>query len=239
MSSPAATPNQTSGFHGGGIRLEKTSLPTCSGKRSEWPEFKAVWRSLAEPNIHDRSALAYQLKSSLRGSALEKVRNVYVTRPNAHDLLWSRLSEFYDDTSACVQSALDTLNKLKPLKEDNYKGVVYMVNQVEAVHAQLQELGQLGIVTMREVDKLSDLLPASTKMLWMRIYHQLSQPEKLHPFDCFLNFLLNERASVARLAEVHKKVEVSGTTNYGSQAVKKNQSCVVHPEGTHKTSECR
>ena len=34
--------------HGSTIQTKKPALPTFSGDRADWPEFKCVWRSLAE-----------------------------------------------------------------------------------------------------------------------------------------------------------------------------------------------
>ena len=45
-----------------GIHLKKMSLPTFSGQRKDWPEFKTVWKQLAEGAIKNKTALAHELK---------------------------------------------------------------------------------------------------------------------------------------------------------------------------------
>ena len=37
-------------------------LPTFSGHRRDWPEFKTVWRSVAESALRNKTALAHELK---------------------------------------------------------------------------------------------------------------------------------------------------------------------------------
>ena len=61
------------------IRLKKTALPTFSGLRKDWPEFKAVWKQLAENAYRNNTALAHELKRSVRGEASQRMKSVYVT----------------------------------------------------------------------------------------------------------------------------------------------------------------
>ena len=231
------------------VYLKKTALPEFSGLRKDWPEFKAVWKRLAEGAIRDRTVLAHELKRSLKGQAKEKIVNVYVTRPEAYEIMWQRLSEFYDDTTASVQAALDGLCKLKSVQENDYKGIVHLTDSVESTYVQLLELGQTEVLSMREVDKISELLPPSVKMLWIRTYHQLPLHVKLKPLETFMKFLSTERAAVARLAENSKKTTGhSSSSNFVAKSDSKPQisqskksACVVHREETckHKTSECK
>jgi len=230
------------------IHVKRSSLPEFSGHRKDWPEFKAVWRELAESAYGSKAALAYELKKSLKGAAKDRVKNIYITRPEAYDLMWLRLSEHYDDCSASVQSALEGLHRLKPVKDDDFKGVVHLVDEVEAAYAQLNELGKTDILSMREIDQISELLPSNTRMLWVRLYHELDQNARIRPLDSFMQFLFRERASVVRLAEQQpkKKVHQSGsfaTSNDKSKPAANGQKgkpcCVVHKETSkHKTSEC-
>ncbi|PFX34723.1 hypothetical protein AWC38_SpisGene333 [Stylophora pistillata] len=45
-----------------------------------WPEFKTVWKQLAEGTIKNKTALAHELKSSVKGEASQRIKSVYVTR---------------------------------------------------------------------------------------------------------------------------------------------------------------
>lgn len=229
------------------IHIQKVKLPEFSGLRKDWPEFKATWRELAERALTCKTALAVELKRSLKGAAKEKVKNVYVTKPDAYDVIWKRLSDYYDDVGAGVSSALDCLKRLKPVKEDDYKGLVQLVDEVEGVHAQLEELGQVEVISAREVDSISELLPNFTKMIWIRSYSDFDDEDKVKPFKKFLEFLDNERASVARLAESQKPKSSRHTDTNAVSLGKSSQkqfnkpSCVVHKGENvkHKTADCK
>ena len=190
-------------------------------------------------------ALAYELKRSLKGEAANKVKNVYVTKPEAYDTMWTRLSEYYDDVSAGVHTALGSLRKLRQVKEDDFKGLVHLVDEVEGVYAQLEELAQVDVVTAREIDAICDLLPCNTKMMWARVYHKLGVEEKVKPFATFLNFITTERASVARLAESQKSKnsrQTDSNLSHGKSLHKATGkiSCVLHKgDVKHKTADCK
>ena len=42
------------------------SLPTFNGLRKDWPEIKAVWKSVAEAVYTNKTALAHELKNLLK-----------------------------------------------------------------------------------------------------------------------------------------------------------------------------
>ena len=86
------------------VRLKKISLPVFSGQRKDWPEFKTVWKQLAENAYTNQAALASELKRSVRGEAKERIKSVYVTKPEAYEIMWKKLETYYNDTSASVQS---------------------------------------------------------------------------------------------------------------------------------------
>ena len=54
-------------------------------------------------------------------------------------------------------------------------------------------------LTMRDVVRVSDLLPGHSKIEWIRKYHELPPADKIHPFDEFMKFLDKEWEAVIRL----------------------------------------
>ena len=48
-------------YNNANINLKKTPLPTFSGHKSDWPEFKAVGKQLAESGYTKKTALAHEL----------------------------------------------------------------------------------------------------------------------------------------------------------------------------------
>ena len=127
------------------VQVKKMSLPTFN----DWPEFKAVWKSVAEAVYANKTALAHELKRSVKGEANKRIRSVYITKPEAYDVMWRRLENYYEDVEASVQAALEDLHKLKAVSEDDYKGLVELIDEIESAYSQLEELNQLNILTMR------------------------------------------------------------------------------------------
>ena len=234
-----------------GIHLKKMSLPTFSGQRKDWPEFKTVWKQLAEGAIKNKTALAHELKTSVKGEASQRIKSVYVTNPEAYDVMWKKLEDYYDDTSATVQAALEDLQKLKPV----YRGLVEFVDVVVSSYSQLEELNQLNTLTTRDIDFVNGLLPNHLRLEWMRKYHDMSQTEKIQPFESFMKFLEREREAVARIAEYQPRrrttLEVPKTGDRGKELThqgtvtgqdkKQFYQCAFHRRDTikHKTSDCK
>ncbi|CAB3984060.1 Hypothetical predicted protein [Paramuricea clavata] len=156
---------------------------------------------MAESASYYKTALAHELKNSVKGEAKHRIKSVFVTKPKAYDIMWEKLECHYGDPTASVQAALEDLQRLKPVKEEDYKALVELVDDVESAYSQLEELNQLNTLTMRDVDNLTDLLPTHLKVDWRRKDRDLSSAEKLQPFTPLMNFLDRERSVVARLAE--------------------------------------
>ena len=55
------------------IQIKKVSLPTFSGQRKDWPEFKAVWKSVAEAVYANKMALAHELKRLAKSEASKRI----------------------------------------------------------------------------------------------------------------------------------------------------------------------
>ena len=107
---------------------------------------------------------------------------MYITRSEAYDTMWKKLEAHYDDTSASIQAALAPLQQLKPVESEDYTAVIELVDEVEAAYCQLQELNHVNILTMRDVDHISEHLPSHIRVEWIRKYHDMSSGEKVNPF---------------------------------------------------------
>ena len=189
----------------GEVRLEKISLPTFSGQRSDWPEFKTVWKNLAERHYTNKTALAHQLKKAVSGEAKQRIKCVYITKPDAYEQMWTKLEAYYDDKSASIQAALEGLSTLKSVVQDDYRALVQLVDAVEIAYCQLDELGNLDALTTRDVDKICALLPSQLRSDWNRNFFDLTPLEKIKPMPKFMSFLRRERNAVSRLAEAQKQ----------------------------------
>ena len=208
-SSRAAPFSQSSGYYPGPLTVnqpdilhtKRPSLPTFSGDRADWPEFRCVWTALAESQYSNKVQLAMELKRSCKGKAADRVRHIYVTHDYAYEEIWERLREEYDDPGLCSQEAINQLMSLRPVSDHDFEGLVKVIDTVDGIFNQLRELHQLCAIHAVDVDRVSANLPATTRMEWLRLYGSLSSAEKMAPFGAFVMFLRRERAAVARLAE--------------------------------------
>ena len=229
------------------IHTKRPSLPYFSGDRADWPEFRCVWRSMAESQFSNKVTLAMELKRCCKGKAAERVRHIYVTNDNAYEEIWERLREEYDDPGLSSQEAISRLRSLKPVRDQDYAGLVKVIDTVDSIFNQLRELGQLNAVHSVDVDSVSACLPGTTHMEWLRRYSELPSVEKMAPFGAFVAFLRRERTAVARLAEttpMHgRSVRSSSNLGQGTDRGKSSQqgkvkACAVHPDGQHLTKDC-
>ena len=180
--------------------IRKVELPDFFGDRRHWPEFKAVFKHLAESAYSSEQTLAYELKRHVKAPADVLIQSVYSTKPGAYQRMWQKFGDVYDDPGACISAALATLHSLEQPGED-FRSLVTFINKIEDVHAQLDELGQAQCVTVRDVDHINNLLPMSIKMEWNRKYRTFDVTEKLQPFSRYMSFLEDERAAMARIAD--------------------------------------
>ena len=203
--------------------FKKSPPPVFSGKRSEWPEFRVVWNRYASSGFNSDEARAWALKKSLRNEAFECAKPIMASNAGAYQKIWARLEEYYGDVSLNIQSTFYEISKLKPVKEDDLRGLVKFINEVECCYGQLGECGQVNAVTMAQVDEITDKLPFSVRKSWTKEYRGLTTMDKLHPFAPFMMFLESERADVKRLAE-REAYTSSSTKSRSSDAVNKKSS---------------
>ena len=226
--------------------IRKVELPDFSGDRRHWPEFKAVFKHLAESAYSSEQTLAYELKRHVKAPADVLIQSVYSTKPGAYQRMWQKLGDVYDDPGACISAALASLHSLEQPGED-FRSLVSFINKIEDVHAQLDELGQAQCVTVRDVDHINNLLPMSIKMEWNRKYRTLDVTHKLQPFSQYMSFLENERAAMARIADTifvpakqtasSRKSVMIGHTEEACDA-RVSDRCILHPAASHLTHEC-
>lgn len=80
------------------VSINNKDPPNFSGQRKDWPEFKTVWKQLAERAYKNKTALAlvHELKRSVKGEASQRIKSVYATKPEAYDAMWKKLEDFFN-----------------------------------------------------------------------------------------------------------------------------------------------
>ena len=229
------------------VKIKRAELPTFSGLREDWPEFKTLWPRLAIPAFSCKELLALELRRCLVGQvAKDQVKNIPITGPESFSVMWDKLNLYYEDPAASVKAAMRKLEGLTSLAENDYKGLSDFVDVVEGCYSKLTTIEQKQCLTLRDVDMLSGLLPSWLKRLWCRKYHMLETPKQVRPFGSFMDFLTEERNVVARLVDqdIEKKTDLSARTESylaeDSDGISKYRKCAVHKDDArHSTVECR
>ena len=229
------------------MQTKKPSLPKFTGERHNWPEFKALWKALAEPQFASPLQLAKELKEACQGRAADRIKHIYLTGDDAYREMWKRLEAEYDDPGLAVQAVLKKLRGLKPVAEKDYAGLVRFADEVEGIMSQLKEIGQMSAIHSCDVDQLCRMLPTELCRSWNHIYMELPHVDKGQPFQRFCQFLLAERTAVARLAEWEKPKDKCNTKTHHVQGSlpgkretdhKVRSKCVMHITQDHATENC-
>lgn len=227
------------------VKVKRAELPTFSGLREDWAEFKTLWPHLALPAFHCKEILALELRRCLLGKvAKDQVMNVPIIGPESFEVMWNKLCLYYDDPAASVNAAMKRLESLPSIKEEDYRGLSDFVDVVEGCYSQLTTIDQKHCLTLRDVDNISARLPLSLKHTWARKYQRLETSEQVHPFPSFMNFLGEERSVVARLVEQSlgvKKRENFSSHHTEGDSMSKYRKCAIHTsdEGRHITADCK
>ena len=88
------------------VALKKREIPTFSGKRKDWPEFKSIWNQMVVPSLLNKTALASELKPSCKGGeAFDEITNISAGIEGAYDKMWEALCLQYDNITLAVSSA--------------------------------------------------------------------------------------------------------------------------------------
>ena len=231
------------------FRTKKPELPTFSGTRHDWPEFRKLWRELAELQFTNKIQLAHELKRNCgKGRAKQLLSNVFISSDDAYEEMWERLDEEYNDPGLCVQYALDRLSTIKKVDQYDYAGLVSLVDLVESVHNMLRELGLLDAIHMTDVDRISFNLPQHIHNDWIRKYRDMDGATKQRPFPAFVAFMRKERLAASRLSEAYSKPHKVGESSSAKRTSSHvasvpstdcKEECVVHKTPQHNTSVCR
>jgi hypothetical protein len=123
------------------IRLPKITIPTFSGKYSEWTTFRDLFMSLIHQNnsLDDVQKLHY-LKGHLIGEAEQLVRHVSVTKDN-YQMCWELLEKRYDNKKYLANHILKRLMSQRNLGSESANGLKELLDTTrECLHA-LENIG--------------------------------------------------------------------------------------------------
>ena len=135
-----------------GFKLERMPLPQFGGEIRNYASFKDDFQKQVVPVLSSDESKAYVLKSCLRGSPLEIVKNV------DHDVteMWNRLEERYGKASILTDVILNEITKIQPIEDNDERGFLDLVDVVERGHRDLKraslesEMSNTSVVSIIE-----------------------------------------------------------------------------------------
>lgn len=234
---PSSTPSKV-------LNLKKRDIPTFSGERRDWPEFKRMWQTLVVPEIDNTTVLAAELKKACSGGkAIKEIETISAGGIDAYATMWTALCATYDNIVLAVSSALDEVKSFHPVSDDDYTGLVTLIRKVQSIYGQLAVLDQVDLVTNREVVEMLSFFPSTMKREWAQAHFKLTDREQLRPFKQFHDFLDSKLNLTRYLADAtpKKKVKADKSSFFSAGGDLIRSSCCIHqnPHCQHKTVDCQ
>lgn len=156
------------------LKFNKSPLPTFSGDRKLYSDFRASWQSFAEGEFRSSSERAWGLVQCIKGKALACIDAITISQPETYQPMRQRLDSKYLDVSLNIQSIYADLQRFSPVEENDLGSLVEFVNRVESCYARLGEVRQLNYITMPQIDDFNDLLPPLFRKEWMEKHRESS-----------------------------------------------------------------
>ena len=217
-------------------RLPPISLPTFTGKYTDWPSYKDYFSALIRTNDDLRPVEnLHYLKSSVAGDAATLIKHIPVTSEN-YARVWETLENYYDSKRNLIRQSLNALFQLKPITSESFTALKQLR---DGTHDAIETLKALD----RPVDQMDDLLvhmtvqklDPTTRRDWELSLGNTKTPTKWKELSTFLEIRLQalENTESARPVTSSKKPP-SSTKPFKSQQISvhtvtksKQLSCIL------------
>ena len=177
----------------------------------EYPRFRKDFEVQVMPSC---STAPYTLHSCLCEGPLEVVRGV------DDDIeMWRHVDEMYGDPAKITDVIINSIQRVKAIKEGEDKRFVEFVEVIESGYRDLLRLGlEKEITTTSSVSIIEKRLPADIRREWARLVSSdSSSVDKKNKFPGLLKFLLNQKRAI--------EYDLSDLRASGSQAGQQSVHC--------------
>ncbi|KAM9764604.1 uncharacterized protein ACNS7B_019486 [Menidia menidia] len=199
------------------VRIKPTALPTFSGNKRDYHRWRKDWESLQRQGEPSGSAEVkkIQLLSSVED---EIMRDLRLSNYNTADEIFRVMENRYGNKSTIVIEILEELERMAPVKGNQPRKVIDVIQTVEKALADLTELGNSGAIRNPLVIKtIESKLPDFVKRDWL--IFMLEPSNDVTPdnhFDMLLKFLKKQEGVLERLEQL-KTVEKTERPDYCSR----------------------
>ena len=203
------------------ISLERTRLPTFMGDMTDYYRWKAEWEELEQLGNPQRTAGVTRFH--LLASLSDRVKKDLVLSSCASaDEMFRRLDNRFGNKAKIVLKISDEVQGLPPVKGDNPRKAIELIQAVERALSNLVILGEEEVIRNRWVaQSLESKLPSSLKEKW--IAHKTEPVNGFAPhdhFDCLLRFLKKQEAILEELDQLEASPREGGSSSVKGPADK-------------------
>ena len=139
------------------------------------------------------------------------------------------------------------IQPVEPVKEHEEKRLLSFIDTIEKASLELKYLGrEAEIKNSTIISIIEEKLPDDLRRKWIeRIYDKDSKIDKSDKFPGFLKFLLERKMVIEYGLNVTKKCREEFRGSIKMSVSRKDESekpatkCLLHPNGAHKTEDCR
>nr|XP_034174839.1 uncharacterized protein LOC117601764 [Osmia lignaria] len=177
-------------------RLPEIPLPTFEGEYEKWQDFKSAFTSV----IKDRAELTdvdrlHYLKGAVGGAAANLIQHLPPTE-DAFARAWELLDERYENKRLNVQSQLDRIYNLKPMKQRRAASLIKMTNIIGETQQSLRSFQLHDPHNCFLLGFLVRLLDTDTRERWES---SLASQVEYPTMEEFLRFLLARARTLEQL----------------------------------------
>ncbi|XP_076301700.1 uncharacterized protein LOC143219711 [Lasioglossum baleicum] len=221
--------DHTKGVTGRKTKLSRIDVPTFSGVRIEWEDFRDMFQSMVinDETLTNVERLHY-LKASLTGAALKLLSNIRITESNFTHA-WKKLNDEFENTRLLITTHLSAIADTPVMKYETADGLRALRDTADSSITALKNLG-------RPVDNwddwlvhtLSQKLAPRTRHEWNLKLGESYDPPTWEQFIAFINTRMRGLDGPS-----------TGTSN-ASRTVAKTHIATVQPNSatTNKCPHC-
>ncbi|XP_055585100.1 uncharacterized protein LOC129737953 [Uranotaenia lowii] len=218
-------------------KYPELTLPTFSGKLSDWINFRDNFRSLIHDNaqLNEMDKFNY-LRTSLKDDALLQINQIQVSAIN-YGLAWSTLESKYENHKLIAQEHMRALFAAPVMRTESFEGLNSLLTTFKTNLQQLEKLGQkTNSWNTLLAFMLSQKLDTKTYRMWETHHASKTVPS----YEAMVTFLETQctilQSTVSR-SENHDQPNLSAPISHSTIA--SERLCIICRNGTHRAEQCQ
>nr|XP_061826459.1 uncharacterized protein LOC133612783 [Nerophis lumbriciformis] len=224
------------------IKLKPTALPIFTGNKREFHRWKKDWEALQRQG--EPTGSKEVKKAQLLDSVEDKIRkDLRLTTHNTADDIFRVLENRYGNRTSIAIEIVEELQRIQPVKNNQPRKVVELIQDVEKALQDLSELGDTGAIKNPLVTKsIEGKLPGPLRKEWL--IYAADTRNAVTPasrFDGLLDFLKEQESIYEQLEQLDEepnkresKPEPRHARTKSTKASDDHTGCVVCGDGKHR-----